>query len=58
MNFVRNVQQFTYVSDMNGFNSTIDNFILSNSLFNYVNLLIIQMLEMMLIIIQITYQLL
>ena len=54
VNFVSNVQQFTYVSDMNGSKSTIDHFIISNILLNSVN----QMLEIMLIIIQITYQLL
>ena len=37
MNFASNVQQFTYVSDMNGSNSTIDHFITGNSLLNYVN---------------------
>ena len=37
MNFVSNVQQFSYVSDMNGSKSTIDNFIISNSLLNSVN---------------------
>ena len=37
VNFVSNVQQFKYVSDMNGSKSTIDHFIISNSLLNYVN---------------------
>ena len=37
VNFVSNVQQFTYVSDMNGSKSTIDHFIISNSLLNSVN---------------------
>ena len=35
VNCVSNVQQFTYVSDMNG--STIDHFIISNRLLNFVN---------------------
>ena len=30
-------QEFTYVSDMNGSRSTIDHFIISNSLLNYVD---------------------
>ena len=35
--FCQYVQQFTYVSDMNGSKSTIDHFIISNSLLNSVN---------------------
>ena len=37
VNFVSNVQQVTYVCDMNGSKSTIDHFIISNSLLNSVN---------------------
>ena len=38
MNLVNNAQQFTYVSDMNGSNSTMDHFFITNNLLNDANL--------------------
>ena len=37
VNLVSNAQQFTYVSDINGSKSLIDDFIISDNLLNYVN---------------------